>query len=456
MPFAYDLSYDSSVWTPVTSSGTTQWQPDSNWGWRGTSEAAIGYALQTKVLASCQYFQNGRWQTDNYWTWTTTGFGDQYGVLHPVRVVTYDDTLGWCADVISSGSGTTTDGSGYTVFVTNFSQVTVTSKSGTVFNGVGSRGIGAVGSITDSNGNQITQNTSGHFFDTLSSTTPVLTVASPAPPSSTTFTYSAPSGGNAVYSMNYQQYTVQTNFGTSTMEYGPLSNSLVSGVALPDGSSYSFTYEATPGSCIPLSGTYSANCVTGRIASVTLATGGSITYAYSGGSNGIEADGSTAGLTRTLSPGGTWQYARSVSGSNSTTTITDPLLDQTVINFAKDGNPTYPSYNFYETQRQVSQLISGTQTLLETIVTCYNANYSLTACPTLAVSSPISQTDSYLELPNGSTRLAEILYNGYGLVTDDKEYDYGVTTGSAPGTTKLVRETAIAYAALGNGIGSKF
>jgi hypothetical protein len=63
-------------------------------------------------------------------------------------------------------------------------------------------------------------------------------------------------------------------------------------------------YEQTPGSCTPLSGTYTTNCVTGRIASVTLPTGGEVSYTYTGGSNGIESDGSPSGLTRTLKPGG--------------------------------------------------------------------------------------------------------------------------------------------------------
>src|SRR4029077_4344395 len=110
-------------------------------------------------------------------------------------------------------------------------------------------------------------------------------------------------GFTATYTVNYTQYTVQTHFGLSGIaEYGPLSNALVSSIALPDGSSYIFTYEQTPGSCTPLSGTYSANCVTGRIASVTLPTLGEITYTYTGGTNstGIYSDGSTAGLNRTL------------------------------------------------------------------------------------------------------------------------------------------------------------
>src|SRR5580700_1831455 len=43
MPFGYDLSYDGSVWVPVSSNGVTQWQPVYNWGWRGSTEAQAGY-----------------------------------------------------------------------------------------------------------------------------------------------------------------------------------------------------------------------------------------------------------------------------------------------------------------------------------------------------------------------------------------------------------------------------
>jgi hypothetical protein len=33
MPFTYDLTYDTSVWVPITSSGVTSWNPVFNWGW---------------------------------------------------------------------------------------------------------------------------------------------------------------------------------------------------------------------------------------------------------------------------------------------------------------------------------------------------------------------------------------------------------------------------------------
>ena len=55
--------------------------------------------------------------------------------------------------------------------------------------------------------------------------------------------------------------------------------------------------------------------MTGRIAKVTLPTGGRISYAYSGESQGINcSDGSTATLTRTLNDdpaGSTWTYTTS-------------------------------------------------------------------------------------------------------------------------------------------------
>lgn len=41
MPFTYDLNYDSSVWTPTSVNGVMTWVPDSNFGWRGSTEAFV-------------------------------------------------------------------------------------------------------------------------------------------------------------------------------------------------------------------------------------------------------------------------------------------------------------------------------------------------------------------------------------------------------------------------------
>jgi len=226
----------------------------------------------------------------------------------------------------------------------------------------------------------------------------------------------------------------------------------VDNIALPDGSSYSFTYEATPsvpasGACTPLANTYQANCVTGRIASVTLPTLGTITYTYSGGSNGIESDGTTAGLSRVVTPGGTWGYARSGSGSAWTTTVTDPNSNQTAINFSIDGNTTSHTGYFYETQRKVYQGSTSSGTLLLTTVNCWNNNF--TNCATQAVSSPITKQDHYRYLPGVTyPAISETDYNSNGLLTEDKEIDYVNAQNGSP----YLSDRTIAYATLGNGI----
>jgi len=53
LPFSYDLSYDSSVWYPVSVSGNQTWTPVANWGWRGVTEAAVGYRSYNWQAVGC-------------------------------------------------------------------------------------------------------------------------------------------------------------------------------------------------------------------------------------------------------------------------------------------------------------------------------------------------------------------------------------------------------------------
>jgi len=458
LPFAYDLSYDSSVWTPTSVNGVMTWVPDSNWGWRGWTEAQVGWISYVKHRGGSCGAGNGIW-----FYWDTYVYHDKLGIGHPYSGIASTD----CNGNFTGFSMLANDGSGYTLAVAGqlATDVTITTALGVVTNPPTSikGNTGGAGTQKDANGNQITLSSDGtQFFDTLSSTTPVLTVSSPSPPVSSTLTYTAPSGGIAAYSVNYQVYTLKTSFGVASVpgEYGPLSNALVSSIALPDDSAnnpdrYTFTYEQTPGSCTPLSNTFQGYCTTGRIASITLPTGGTISYSYSGGSNGIESDGSTATLTRVLSPatscssGGCWQYSRALvsgtpgPGSTWTTNVTDPNGNQTVMNFAEDIGTANPNYNFYETQRQVYQ---GTNSLLMTVLKCYNGHF--TSCDTAPVGLP-NLVDVYTKLPNGSTRASEKSYNQWtGLVSEQKEYDYGITFGGSLSSSNLIRDTTITYAGL--------
>ncbi len=422
----YDLSYDTSVWYPVGSSGSQSWQSVWNWGWTGQTQVMSGYIDYKTVHGGC----NLGTKTDPYvvsWTRYTFGyFHDQFGGLHPIGAVVSDNT-GQCPNdnSPSSGSATVTDGSGYTYYVDSTPAATVYPTVGGSFQPPLQAGIGAT-TATDRNGNQTSVSSNGAFTDTLGLV--ALTVSGSGTPSSPlTFTYTAPSSAPAAYTMKYTAYTVQTNFGCSGIaEYGPTSNNLVSEIDLPDSSKYTFAYEPTPGA---------PSNVTGRLKSVTLPTGGTITYSYTGGSNGITcADGSAATLTR-ATPDGTWSYAQvKGAGAASTTTVTDPQGNQTVIQFQ----------GIYETQRQVYQG-STSGTLLLTTNTCYNAATS--PCNGTAITLPITQRTVITTLPGNLQSKHFDSYSAYGMPTESDDYDYG---SGAPGA--LLRAVTMTYAPLGNNI----
>jgi RHS repeat-associated protein len=445
MPFTYGLSYDSSVWYPVGVSGDQTWQPVANWGWSGATEVLTGYASYYTQAFTCTY-RNGQLPYTGY---TFTSYHDAFGVSHPFSLVVVGGSgVNRCPGLTgpTTATGTTTDGSGFTMTVLSAGpSASVLSRGGSSTAVPVNAGTGA-GTVTDRNGNEISVNSNGLFTDTLGQT--ALTVSgSGTPTSPLTFAYTAPSGANAEYTMNFTSYTVATNFGVSGItEFGKTAESLVSSIVLPDGTQYSFTYEATPstpssGACTPISGTYATDCVTGRIASMELPTGGTITYAYSGGNNGILKDGTAATLTRTT-PDGTWTYAHSESGTAWTTTMTDPKSYQTVFNFQ----------GIYLTERQVYEGSASPGNLLKTTLNCYNGSTpsgTPATCNSATITPPISSKATYTIWPGTTTLESEVVmsYNTYGLGTEKDEYAYGA---GAPGA--ITRKTIVSFAGLSNGI----
>jgi RHS repeat-associated protein len=453
IPFTYALTYDNSVWFPVTTIGTTAWQPMPDWGWSAQTQPSAGYITYSIINEGfCNHYK--------WWLLYNWVYYDPLGVPHPFS--TTPNVVHYSTDASCNLSMTTTasDGSGYVISVPNHytdpsGVVQLTSSAGKVILApiLTQSGVyayyytGTGGNLTDQNGNQITVNGSGVFTDTLGQTALTISQNTPGPTTPTTYTYTAPSGANASYTMNYASYTVATNFGISgIVEYGATSIPLVSSIVLPDSTQYTFTYEATPstpasGACTPISGTYATNCVTARIASVTLPTGGTITYAYSGGNNGILSDGTAATLTRTT-PDGTWTYAHSESGTAWTTTMTDPKSYQTVLNFQ----------GIYLTERQVYEGSASPGNLLKTTLNCYNGSTPTgtpATCNSATITPPILSKATYTIWPGTTTLESEAVmsYNTYGLGTEKDEYGYGA---GAPGS--LVRKTLVTYASLSNGI----
>jgi RHS repeat-associated protein len=295
---------------------------------------------------------------------------------------------------------------------------------------------GAYLQIQDPDGATITetsQNKSTVYEDSLSAT-PIVGWANS---SANSITYTDAAGNPQTFQINNGSYTIQTAFGCSSVrDIAAGSATLPSSITTPTGN-ISFTYETTQGD------THTPHYTTGRIASITYPTGGSVTYAYSGGNNGINCNsGTIPTLTKTLNDGqghlSTWTYVNtnnSATPGNFTVTVTDPANNQTVYNFAGE----------FQTQMRVYEG-SATGTPLETVVTCYNgSNSSQGACitPSSVPSFPFSQTDVYAYLGSSSRpSLSETKYDAHLNVTSVSNYDFGATF---PPSGSPLYSTSIAF-----------
>jgi RHS repeat-associated protein len=440
--FQYNLTYDSSVWFPSTLSGSKTWQPVFNFGWIAQTAIQTGYLSYSESVGNCD---DPAPPYHHYYTFSNWVYNDPWGGIHPLAGRMVYDPTSCFSGTISTLNSAAGDGSGYSLSAA-ISGASVTTHTVATLNGqvttpplnLSNGYSGLTTTATDRNGNQITVSSTGSsatYTDTLG-TTAVTITGTGTTTSPLKFTYTSPSGGFPYYQINYTNYTVATTFGvTGIREYKSLAAvPLVTSIVLPDNSQYIFTYEHTSGTCTPYSGT---TCVTARLASVTLPTGGTISYSYTGGNNGILPDGSVATLTRTT-PDGVWAYAQvKGTGAASTTTITAPKLSYDSV-----GNDTVIQFQgIYETQRMVYQGSHTSGTLMQTINTCYNT--ATIPCTTTAVTLPISQRTVLGNLPGTGNLQSEHIdkFNAYGLPTESDDYDFAT---SAP--YPLLRQVLTTYA----------
>jgi len=427
----YNLVFDSAVWTPYNTGLSTVWQPASTWGWTVDTDAITGFFTYSTRQQKCFADPPG-W----YWSTISTGFVyyDQMGTAHVFPGTTSD-----CSSYGQENINVY-DGSGY-FLQAGTTSFTLRDPSGRTINPPINATNGS-GNVIDTNGNIISTTTSG-IEDTTGTT--VLSISGSGTSSSPkVFTYpvweSGSSDTTGTVTIHYTSYNILTAFGcTGVGEYSASSVNLPSSVVLADGETYTFAYEPTPGH---------SGYVTGRLHSITLPTGGVITYGYSGGSNGIVCvDGGTATLTRTESSSSgtpTWTYTRTPGSSQVTThtDVTDGLATanhQSYDFVAISGDPRY-----YETERRIYEGPASGTPLLYT-ETCYNGvtspctTQTLSALPTL-----IMQTKT---LNGTSTSKVGRSYNSNGLITGEADYDYG---SSGPGS--LLRNTTTSYATISSGI----
>ena len=132
MPFNYTLTYDSSVWYPVTSGSTTSWQPVNYWGWGVQTAVATGYVNVS--ISSTECYSYPRIPTGTYTLYSKWTYTDQFGATH-VFPGTSELETGTCGSTIRNMNALATDGSGYTLTTTNGGgNITLISRAGKVIN----------------------------------------------------------------------------------------------------------------------------------------------------------------------------------------------------------------------------------------------------------------------------------------------------------------------------------
>jgi len=460
MNFPYELCYDSSLWSSTRSGSAFVWTPNTNFGWGSSTAIAsgnTGYITYISTTTFCYVGSTNGYPTGADVFVSSLTYVDAWGVAHAFPG-SRESLSGSCG---SSNNSTfqfpeaSPDGSGYTI--KDVGGPVIKPDGTNISPPINPTGGNYVTTVTDHNGNKINSDSSGHFFDTLSGTTPVVTITGTGTPSSpTVLTYTPPNtsssrcastntSGVACFAISYVNYTVATNFAVSaTGEYKSAAVvALVSNITLPDGSQYGFTYEPTPaapssGACTPYAGT---TCVTGRITRITLPTGGNISYAYSGGAgtngSGIFSDGTTGTLQRTVFDGantGAWTYARSfISGNEWKSVMTDPAGNDTVL-YSQKASFMGLLNNFYETQRSVYQGSQSSGTRLKTVNTCYGGAAS--PCIGTAVTS-LSRITQFVAYPDNSGKVCEHdIFTFNGMTGEQADYDYG---NGAPASSPLRR-----------------
>lgn len=304
----------------------------------------------------------------------------------------------------------------------------VVAQTGTIIGPTGNQYAvtnGAVGKITDVDGNYMTINSPSSITDTLGRTVPfpgngTSTSTSNCPvigaqyQTLTTAIIWSPPGyqGNTNYIICWASMHVSTGPDVPLASiYGYHANvSVIQSIVRPDGTYWGFVYAAA-------NPNDSSSVGLGDLTQIIYPTGGSANYSWEGFAPGCTStsgnSNSPGGMTtlwpdavatRTLSANGansTWAYSYGESG---VTTVTDPLGDQIVHTFT---NLSQFSCSLYETQTQYYQATSNGLSNVKTVNTAYQSatGYDTTEN---AVAFPTQVTTTW---PNGQSHSSLTAYD---------------------------------------------
>ena len=339
LQYSSKLVYDSRIWTILqTGSSSYKWSATNGGGTAGgwvyqASAGGVGTMVfdsnpGTYANPNCPAGSTPQNYTQYHdWTW--------YAPDKTAHSFPFASTIQWTggnsAHCLNYPPATPTstafasDSSGYSLTLTNYTVPTITDKHGIVYHPTLIANYPPANSnlVTDRNGNYWSTDASGNLLDT-NKQTPVLVSTSG---NNTYYDVLGAAGSRLRYTVTYTTVAFNTSFnepGVNESTGGSLS--AIQSIGLPDGSSYSFTYN---------NGSYA------DLASMTLPTGGTVKLTYSmfydsfknmnRWVTGVQRDGATT----TITPAVVSQCSTS-AGCQETQTVTTPDGNDTVYTFNLD------------------------------------------------------------------------------------------------------------------------
>lgn len=354
LPGTSALIYDSRIWVPVNNGTSTSWQPvnalqagfsTGGWGFSQSAGTAAGMSADT----SLNYCSGSAY---------TAVYGPFYvyeadGTERDFPIQTQQD-FGCGNQNTSSGTADANDSSGYFTSVTNYTSAEAYRKNGAII-------LGGTPSATgeDANGNYFSTDSHVNLIDTLGRTP----VTATPDEQITYYDVLNAQGTTSRFTVTWENINVSTNFGVSGVTEFSGTIRVIQTIALPDGTSYSFNYDTgtTPGHY-------------GLMTSMTLRTGGTVTYGWA---NFSDSYGNVSRwINSRTSGGGTWTYSPSVIttcsfeqvGCQQKVTEVKPSGDEAVYTFTLNNGIWNTETDYY----------SGSSTLLKKVTT--NFDFSNSYC----------------------------------------------------------------------------
>ena len=354
---------NSDYWTQVGTCGScTYWDPPSAGaypspaGWPITSTDDPGYADYVWADQGRPCSLDGIYKYTYFNNWV---YVDGAGGVHQFPIRTVEGWISQCWNGTNynqpNGDAVALDSSGYHMFVTNFTNVSVYGPDGSLVYAY-YYPPQPTPPLTDSNGNYYLGDNMGRTLVTCTDYTKTNPVVCQVPNDA---------GGTSTYKFHTTVGNVSTNFhvtgGSSAYDYSG-TFTYVTSIDLPDGTSYAFTHDF---------GTSPGNY--GQIQSMTMPSGAQIQYSYQ---NFMDAMYAPSGheirpiKTRTT-PKGTWSYTPLVVTQCTTSssmcqqkmTVLKPSSngrsDNTVFTFNIDGGTWPIEVDYYNGAVAPSNLVAS-------------------------------------------------------------------------------------------------